>query len=200
MTAREVFAVNQSKGKNQVLKLVLAALLAALVAVFSQIQIQIPAIVGVTRFHLGNVMCALSGILLGPWWGGLASGVGSALFDLFNPLYISDVPITFITKGLYGLISGLVFFKGFKRRSNYGTEVVASLCGAVTYGVLYLAKKFFLDSLLVGGMEPAAAWLVVIEKIPSTVFNAAVAVIFAPILGVAIVRGLRSAKLDRILQ
>lgn len=200
MTAREVFAVNQSKGKNQVLKLVLAALLAALVAVFSQIQIQIPAIVGVTRFHLGNVMCALSGILLGPWWGGLASGVGSALFDLFNPLYISDVPITFITKGLYGLISGLVFFKGFKRRSNYGTEVVASLCGAVTYGVLYLAKKFFLDSLLVGGMEPAAAWLVVIEKIPSTVFNAAVAVIFAPILSVAIVRGLRSAKLDRILQ
>lgn len=192
--------MNQSKGKNQVLKLVLAALLAALVAVFSQIQIQIPAIVGVTRFHLGNVMCALSGILLGPWWGGLASGVGSALFDLFNPLYISDVPITFITKGLYGLISGLVFFKGFKRRSNYGTEVVASLCGAVTYGVLYLAKKFFLDSLLVGGMEPAAAWLVVIEKIPSTVFNAAVAVIFAPILGVAIVRGLRSAKLDRILQ
>ena len=192
--------MNQSKGKNQVLKLVLAALLAALVAVFSQIQIQIPAIVGVTRFHLGNVMCALSGILLGPWWGGLASGVGSALFDLFNPLYISDVPITFITKGLYGLISGLVFFRVFKRKSNYGTEVVASLCGAVTYGVLYLAKKFFLDSLLVGGMEPAAAWLVVIEKIPSTVFNAAVAVIFAPILSVAIVRGLRSAKLDRILQ
>jgi len=201
MTAGErcVF-LNESKGKNQVLKLVLAALLAALVAVFSQIQIQIPAIVGVTRFHLGNVMCALSGILLGPWWGGLASGVGSALFDLFNPLYISDVPITFITKGLYGMISGLVFFRGFKRRSNYGTEVVASLCGAVTYGVLYLAKKFFLDSLLVAGMEPAAAWLVVIEKIPSTVFNAAVAVIFAPILGVAIVRGLRSAKLDRILQ
>ena len=192
--------MNQSKNRNKVQKLVIAALMAALVAVFSQIQIQIPAIVGVTRFHLGNVMCALSGILLGHWWGALAAGVGSALFDLFNPLYISDVPITFVTKGLYGLISGLVFVKGFKRKSNYGAEVVSALCGAVTYGVLYLAKKFFLDSMLVGGMEPAAAWLVVIEKIPSTVFNAAVAVIFAPILGVAIVRGLKEAKLDHILR
>ena len=197
---KEVPPMNESKGTSKVLKLVLAALMAALVAVFSQLQIQIPAIVGVTRFHLGNVMCALSGLLLGPWWGGLAAGVGSALFDLFNPIYISDVPITFITKGLYGLISGLVYFKAFKGRSNYGTEVVSSLCGAVTYAVLYLAKKFFLDGLLVGGMETSAAWLVVIEKIPSTAFNGVVAVIFAPILCVAIRKGLKAAKLERILQ
>ena len=191
--------MNESASRNKILKLVLAALMAALVAVFSKLQIQIPAIIGVSRFHLGNVMCALSGILLGPWWGGLASGVGSAIFDLFDPTQIADFPITLITKGLYGMISGLVFFKGFKRKSNYGTEVVASLCGAVTYAVLYLAKKFFLDAMLLAGMNSSAAWLVVLEKIPSTTFNAVVAVIFAPILGVAIRKGLKSAKLDRIL-
>lgn len=191
--------MNESASRNKILKLVLAALMAALVAVFSKLQIQIPAIIGVSRFHLGNVMCALSGILLGPWWGGLASGVGSAIFDLFDPTHIADFPITLITKGLYGMISGLVFFKGFKRKSNYGTEVVASLCGAVTYAVLYLAKKFFLDAMLLAGMNRSAAWLVVLEKIPSTTFNAVVAVIFAPILGVAIRKGLKSAKLDRIL-
>ena len=191
--------MNESSNRNKVLKLVLAALMAALVAVFSKLQIQIPAIIGVSRFHLGNVMCALSGILLGPWWGGLASGVGSAIFDLFDPVHIADFPVTLITKGLYGMVSGLVFFKGFKRKSNYGTEVVASLCGAVTYAVLYLAKKFFLDAILLAGMDSSAAWLVVLEKIPSTAFNAAVAVIFAPILGVAIRKGLKSARLDRIL-
>lgn len=191
--------MNESTSRNKILKLVLAALMAALVAVFSKLQIQIPAIIGVSRFHLGNVMCALSGILLGPWWGGLASGVGSAIFDLFDPIHIADFPVTLITKGLYGMISGLVFFKGFRRKSNYGTEVVASLCGAVTYAVLYLAKKFFLDAMLLAGMDSSAAWLVVLEKIPSTAFNAVVAVIFAPILGVAIRKGLKSAKLDRIL-
>ena len=101
--------MNESTSRNKILKLVLAALMAALVAVFSKLQIQIPAIIGVSRFHLGNVMCALSGILLGPWWGGLASGVGSAIFDLFDPVHIADFPVTLITKGLYGMISGLVF-------------------------------------------------------------------------------------------
>ena len=33
-------------------------------------------IAGTTSFHLGNIMCALSGILLGPWLGGLAAGLG----------------------------------------------------------------------------------------------------------------------------
>ncbi len=191
--------MNESKNRSKVLKLVLAALMAALVAVFSKMQIQIPAIIGVSRFHLGNVMCALSGILLGPWWGGLASGVGSAIFDLFDPVHIADFPVTLITKGLYGMISGLVFFKGFKGKSNYGSEVVSALCGAVTYAVLYLAKKFFLDAMLLAGMDSSAAWLVVLEKVPSTVFNAVVAVIFAPILGAAIRKGLKSAKLDHIL-
>ena len=54
--------------------------------------------------------------------------------------------------------------------------------------------------MLLAGMDSSAAWLVVLEKIPSTVFNAVVAIIFAPILGMAIIKGLKSAKLDRILQ
>lgn len=191
--------MNQSKNRSKVSKLVLTALMAALVAVFSKLQIQIPAIIGVSRFHLGNVMCALCGILLGPWWGGAASGIGSAIFDLFDPTHIADFPITLITKGLYGLISGLVFFKGFRRRGGYAAQLVASVCGAVSYAVLYLAKKFFLDAMLLAGMDSAAAWLVVWEKLPSTGFNAAVAIVFAPILGMAILKGLKSAGLDRVL-
>ena len=191
--------MNESKNRNRILKLVVAALMAALVAAFSKLQIQIPAIIGVSRFHLGNVMCALCGILLGPWWGGLASGVGSAIFDLFDPVHIADFPITLTTKGLYGMISGLVFVKGFKGKSNYGAELVSSLCGAVTYAVLYLAKKFFLDAMLVSGMSSSAAWLVVIEKIPATTFNAVAAIIFAPILGVALRKALRKARLDNMI-
>lgn len=192
--------MKKSTRSNNVRKLVLAALLAALVAVFSKLQIQVPAIIGVSRFHLGNVMCALSGILLGPWWGGLASGVGSAIFDLFDPTHLADFPVTLITKGLYGMISGLVFFKVFRRRSNYLSELVSALCGAVSYAVLYLAKKLFLDAMLLAGMSASAAWLVVLEKIPSTAFNAVVAVVFAPILGVAIRKGLKGAGLDRLLE
>ena len=69
-------------------KIVLAALMAALTIVGSAIRITMPIdIAGTTSFHLGNIMCALSGILLGPWLGGLAAGLGSFLYDMTNPMY-----------------------------------------------------------------------------------------------------------------
>ena len=61
-------------------KIVLVALLAALTTAGSALRITLPInIAGTTSFHLGNILCALSGILLGPWLGGLAAGMGSAI-------------------------------------------------------------------------------------------------------------------------
>lgn len=192
--------MNRSKNRTKIVKLCVVAVMAVLVMVASRLQVKVPSLLGVSRFHLGNTMCAMSGILLGPWWGGLAAGLGSALFDIvMDPTFFTDAPITFVTKGLYGLVSGLVFFKVFRRKSNYVTEVVATLCGAVTYIVLYLSKKYFLDALLVAGMDAAGAWLVVIEKIPSSLFNGIVAVVFAPLLSVAVTKALKRAHLDHLL-
>ena len=78
--------------RNQVLtrKIVLTSLLAALVVVGSALRITLPVSIGsTTSFHLGNIMCALAGLLLGPWWGALAAAMGSAIYDMLNPLYIS---------------------------------------------------------------------------------------------------------------
>ena len=192
--------MNQSKNRTKIVKLCVVAVMAVLVMVASRLQVKVPSLLGVSRFHLGNTMCAMSGILLGPWWGGLAAGLGSALFDIvMDPTFFTDAPITFVTKGLYGLVTGLVYFKVFRRRSNYGTELVATLCGAVTYIVLYLSKKYFLDALLVAGMDSAGAWLVVVEKIPSSLFNGIVALIFAPLLSVAVSKALKRANLSHLI-
>lgn len=191
--------MNESRNNKMISTLCMTAVMAALVAVGSWIQIQIPSILGTSRFHLGNVMCALSGLLLGPWWGALGSGLGSALYDLLlDPTRFAEFPITFITKGVYGLVAGAVFFRVFKGRSNYVSEVVASALAAVSYIVIYLAKSFFYNGLLIKGLTAQAAWLGVLEKIPSSLFNGIVAVVFAPILGVAIHKALKSAHLDRL--
>ena len=191
--------MNQSKNRTMTLTICVVAVMAALVALGSWIQIQIPSIMGTNRFHLGNVMCALSGLLLGPWWGGLAAGLGSALYDLLlDPTRFAEFPITFITKGVYGLVAGAVFFKAFKGRSNYVNEVIASALAAVSYIVIYLAKSFFYNGLLIKGLTPGAAWLGVLERIPSSAFNGIVAVIFAPILGVALHKALKAAHLERL--
>lgn len=176
-------------------KIVIAALLAALTVAGSALRITLPLeIAGTTSFHLGNIMCALSGILLGPWLGGLAAGLGSAIYDMLNPLYISEAWITFLFKGAYGLVAGLIVWSG-KKQWGYGKATIATLAGAVTYAVLYLAKSYFYSGLLLKGLTPEAALLTVIGKLPATTFNAVVAIIFAPILAVAIRKALEKNRL-----
>lgn len=71
-------------------------------------RIIIPLPTGETSFTLANIACVLSGMLLGPL-GGLASGLGSALYDLTNPIFAPECWLTFLTKGAMGLAAGLVF-------------------------------------------------------------------------------------------
>ena len=98
-----------TKTKLTTKSIVLAAMLAALTVAGSALRITLPLeIAGTTSFHLGNIMCALSGILLGPWLGGVAAGLGSAIYDMMNPLYISEAWITFLTKAAYGVAAGFV--------------------------------------------------------------------------------------------
>ena len=176
-------------------KMVFTALMAALTVAGSALRITLPLdIAGTTSFHLGNIMCALSGILLGPWLGGLASGLGSAIYDMTNPLYISECWITFLTKGAYGLVAGLVIRIGGKK-FGYVKAILATLAGAVTYAALYLAKSYFYSGLLIKGLTPDAALLNVIAKLPATAFNAVVALIFAPILAIAIRKALEKNHL-----
>ena len=176
--------------------LVLTALLAALTVAGSALRVTLPIdIAGTTSFHLGNIMCALSGILLGPGLGGLAAGLGSAIYDMTNPLYISECWITFLTKGAYGLAVGLVVWKS-KDSWGYVKAILATAVGALTYAILYLAKSYFYNGLLIKGLTSAAALTTVIAKLPATIFNAVVAIIFAPILGVAIRKALERNHLS----
>lgn len=177
-------------------RIVVAALMAALTVAGSGMRITLPLdIAGTTSFHLGNIVCALSGILLGPGLGALAAGLGSAIYDMMNPLYISEAWITFLTKAAYGLAAGTVAWQG-KKPWGYGRAVFASLTGALTYAALYLAKSYFYSGRLVHGLTHEAALLSVIGKLPATTFNAVVAVIFAPILAMAIKKALEQNHLS----
>lgn len=172
-------------------QLVLVGLLAALTCVGSGIRIKVPEVVGTSAFHLGNILCALSGILLGPWLGGLAAAMGSALYDILDPLYISESWLTFLMKGAYGIAAGLVCGRNW----GYGKAVVASVAGALTYALLYLCKTFFYSGMLLYGLTADAAWATVISKLPATAFNAVVAIVAAPLLAIALRKALKKNHL-----
>ena len=180
-------------------KIVLTGLLAALTCVGSALRITLPLdIAGTTSFHLGNILCALSGILLGPWFGGLAAGLGSAIYDMFNPLYISECWMTFLMKFAYGMAAGLLIRCGKADNWGYVRAVLATVAGAAAYAVLYLAKSYFYSGLLIHGLTHEAALLTVIGKLPATGFNMAVAIVIAPVLALAIRKALHKQHLDVI--
>ena len=198
--------MNQSKNREMVLKLCVASLMTALVTVFSGMRIMLPlAVGGVTAFQLGNIMCTLSGLLLGPWWGFAAAGLGSFIYDLTHGYYASEALITFFIKGVYGIVAGLVMYGVFvrllkKERDSYVPMLVSSVCAALAFLVVYSVKVYFYNGMFVEGFTtPVQCWALIVAKLPATLFNGIVAVIFAPILGVAIHKSLKSARLDRML-
>ena len=169
-------------------RIAMAGLLAALTAVGSAIRITVPAdLVGTSSIHLGNIFCALSGVLLGPGLGGLAAGLGSAIYDMTNPLYISECWLTFLMKGAYALAAGLVF--RHLHLKEYLRDLIATTAGALTYAVLYLGKSYQ-KAVVVSGLTADAALIAAGAKLPATIFNMAVAMVVAPVLAKAIRKAL----------
>ncbi len=176
-------------------QIVLVGLLAAMTCVGSSLRIKVPEVVGTSAFHLGNILCALSGVLLGPWLGGLAAGLGSMVYDMLDPIYIQECWLTFLMKGAYGVLAGLIIRCG-KKDWGYAKATLATVAGALGYAVLYLAKTFFYTGMLIHGLSPAAAWVTVVSKLPATAFNGVIAILATPLLAIALRKALSRSRLS----
>lgn len=128
---------------NKVLKMVVAALLAALVYVATSI-VKIPSPTG-GYTNLGDCFVLVAGWILGPVWGGLAAGVGSALTDLLGG-YTHYVPGTFVIKGLDAAVAAIVFSKMKKGLPAMITSGIIGetimVLGYFGYASLILGKGF----------------------------------------------------------
>lgn len=170
--------------------------MAALVFVASQISIPIPSILGLTRIHLGNAFCLLSGFILGGFRGGLAAGIGSMLFDIVNPAFVSDAPITFFNKFMMGFVCGSISFTRKSAGFNLTRSIVAGVLGALTYVLLYLTKTFIGDVYFLRA-EVATALLDVLTKARASLINAAIAVVVSVPASAVILRTLSDTLLFR---
>jgi uncharacterized membrane protein len=94
---------------NNTKKLVYGALFAALTCV-ATMSIHIPTPGTGGYIHPGDALVVLSGIVLGPVYGGFAAGIGSALADFIGGYYIY-VPITFVVKFIIAAVVAVVYSK-----------------------------------------------------------------------------------------
>ncbi len=128
---------------NNLKKLILAALFAALACV-ATMSIRIPTPGTGGYIHPGDAIVILSGIILGPVWGFLAGGIGSALSDLIGGYFVY-VPITFVIKGLVALASGLLYQKiGKTQKSRYTAVILGGVADIILVAGGYFVCEYFI--------------------------------------------------------
>ncbi len=173
-------------------KLAMIGLMAAMVFAATNIRYPIPTPVGNTMLHLGNVMCLLSGFLLGGIPGGLAAGIGSFFFDLFSE-YASEAPITFINKFLMAFAAGYIAMpkNGVSDRVR---RIIGGIAGAVLYVVLYLGKTFIFQTYFQKMQWQAVAPALGIKGVVSLV-NGLIAVAASILLAEVLIPALRRANI-----
>lgn len=151
---------------NNLKKLILAALFAALSCV-ATMSIRIPTPGTSGYIHPGDAIVILSGVILGPVWGFLAGGIGSALSDLIGGYFIY-VPITFVIKGLVALAAGLLYQKiGKNQKSRY----IAVILGGVADIILVAGGYFVCESFIYGAGAAASIPANIIQGVGGLVIS-----------------------------
>lgn len=183
--------INTSR-KSGAVNLALTGLMGALVIVGTFISIPIPVLGDRTMIGLGNVFCILSGLLLGPVYGGLAAGVGSGVFDLVGG-WASSAPTTLINKFMMAFVCGAIAWSGRSEGRRLYRVIAGAVSGSLTYCVLYLFKSF-VEAKLEGSADEAMAILLG-TKAAATIVNAVIADVVAVPLALAIRRSLESNRM-----
>lgn len=174
---RMVFLMN---GKT-LRKMVFTAMMAAFVFVATYfLKIRIPTPTGYTMLKMGNILCVLSGLLFGPLCGGLAAGIGSALYDLTDPVFAASAPTTFVRFFIMGFLAGLIAHMGKADGQNMKRNLVAAIVGAMSYVLLYIGEKVVVMMLAGSGFIPAV--VANSTKLFTSLTNAVVAIIGSMLL------------------
>jgi len=158
---------------NKTKKMTITALFMALTCISTMI-IKLPTPGTGGYVHLGDAFVILSGILLGPIYGAIAGGIGSALADLLGGYFIY-VPITLIVKALIALGTGLIYHQFTKNLHNIIFKCI--LCGIYATALVAGGYLFF-ESFLYG----SAALASVPANIGQGVSGLVISTILLPIL------------------
>lgn len=172
--------------KNPIYAIVYTALMAAIVYVLTLLYVPL----GESRVHFGNAASMLAGLILGPWLGGLASGIGAFFFDLTHGYEFVEALVTFASKFLMAMAAGLVA-GAYRKEGNVlnGKGHLRVVLGCVVGGLVYIALymlKTFVKQHYVGGVPLDGTYAAMLAKLPATAINNGFAAVVTPILYTAL--------------
>ncbi len=161
--------------------IVMVGVMAAIVFVLTYfVKIQIPTPTGPVMFKTANIFILLSGLLLGGVRGGLAAGIGSMIYDLLDPAYVTESWVTFIRFFLVAFICGVIAYARKSNGENKVQNIIAAAVGAFSSVALYAVQCVV--KLMITGSSFSAAFVASLPKLSVSAINAVIALVFAVIL------------------
>lgn len=180
--------------KSLTVNLAVTGLMAALVFIATYFfNIKIP-VAGTDRTMIGfaNVFCILSGLLLGPVYGGAAAGLGSCLFDLLGG-WASSAPVTLITKFAMAFFCGWIAWGGDGKAEKLPRVITGAVVGSLSYCAMYIFYSWAKMALI--GQRWQVIQIYLAAKIPATLINAVLADVIGIPLYYAVHKALRQSHL-----
>ena len=172
--------MSTGKSMNQTYRLTCYGLMTALAFVANYIRFPFLG----SQITVSNTLCALCGMILGPWAGFATAGIGNFMYDLIAGYGIEGL-ITLVSKGAVALVAGLICHQTLRKsRLDHPDRIrlfIAAAAGALTYVALYMLKTFVMG-LTVKGLTMDATLISMGSKLPASLINALFATIVGPIL------------------
>lgn len=173
--------------------LTIVGLMAAMVFVCTMfLGIRIPTPTGTTMLKTANAICLMGGLLFGGWRGGLAAGLGSAIFDLTMPEYAAMCWLTFVRFFIMAFVCGWIAHSAGAAGRSKKRNVVAAVSGAFSYFLMYVVHNIVV--LVAAG---SALWPAVVSTAPkmlTSFINAVFAIVVSLIFTPPLRRALEKAK------
>ena len=183
-------------------RIVFTGVMAAIICVITTFRIPL----GQSKVHFANSMCLLSGLLLGPVWGGTAAGLGSAIYDVLLGGYsFFDALITFVSKFAMAWVTGILYRTWVLKKEEKSWKenllplVASCVLGALTYVALYMLKTWLFKMYVEPVPVDTIPGIMIAKLIPSLI-NAAFAVVTAPIFYHAVRPALKAGGILKQLE
>ena len=196
---------NTAGGKNSnalITRIVFTGVMAAIICVITTFRIPL----GQSKVHFANSMCLLSGLLLGPVWGGTAAGLGSAIYDVLLGGYsFFDALITFVSKFAMAWVTGILYQKWVLRKEEKSWKenllplIISCVLGALTDVALYMLKTW-LFKLYVEPVPADTIPGIMVAKLGPSLINAVFAIVTAPIFFHAVRPALKAGGILKQLE
>ncbi|MBE7047143.1 MAG: ECF transporter S component [Ruminococcaceae bacterium] len=129
--------------KTKTQKIVMASMLSALCCVVTMI-IKIPSPME-GYLNLGDAIVLLSGWLMGPLYGFMASAIGSSLADVFSGFALY-APATFVIKGLMAFVA----YHMYNVLKSHTKDTTSRIISGVTAEIVMIAGYYIFEGFMYG--------------------------------------------------